>query len=324
MEVLNYYRHIARRAGTWSAIIPVIAILALLLLPSISHAAVQWSLSVVEGYYLPRFDELNYILKHREVELGPRNTEARPSTYPVIYQGISPEMPEMSPNAPKVGLQIQADLNPRYAVVFGGSMAVFDSKSRDVRAFFVGFNIPATREMRFSLSLNQSWLGVRRYWTWRESGDRSKKSEDKKDQETLPLSQKPASRFYAEMGFLAVTRAYLTTDVWLHVYAPEEGFNFYKVTETGISGNGYATYLGIGGEYYLKKWLTLCFDIDYDVGGVGDMKFTHYFTVDPLEKDIIKSGDKVFYVDLKKGRMAPLFLNLEGWDLKGQVKMYFK
>ena len=125
------------------------------------------------------------------------------------------------------------------------------------------------------------------------------------------------------MGLLAVTRAYLTTDVWLHVYAPEEGFDFYKVTETGISGNGYTTYLGIGGEYYLRKWLSLGFNIDYNIGGVGDMRFVHYFTVDPLEKDIIKSGDKALYTDFIKGRIMPLFLDLEGWDLKGQVKMYF-
>src|SRR3972149_1004070 len=85
-----------------------------------AHAAIQWSLSVVEGYYLPKLNELNYVLKNSDVELGPRNTEARPVSYPVIYQGVSPEMPDMSPSAPKIGLEFQADINPRYAIVFGG------------------------------------------------------------------------------------------------------------------------------------------------------------------------------------------------------------
>ncbi|MDD5435256.1 MAG: hypothetical protein PH343_07490, partial [Nitrospira sp.] len=78
-----------------------------LMAPTPVHAAIQWSLSVVEGYYLPRLDELNYILRNKAVELGPRNTEAKPFPYPVIYQGLSPEMPEMSPVAPKIGLQMK-------------------------------------------------------------------------------------------------------------------------------------------------------------------------------------------------------------------------
>ncbi|MBI5407211.1 MAG: hypothetical protein HZA18_05895 [Nitrospirae bacterium] len=302
-----------------------------------AHAAIQWSLSVVEGYYLPHLDELNYVLKNRAVELGPRNTEARPSPYPVIYQGISPEMPEMSPKTPKAGLQVQADLTPPYAVVFGGSMATFDSSARDIRSFFVGFPIPATRETRFSLSLNQFWLGAKRYWTWGEKSetggkkpeekektdDKNKKLEGEKSGEEQGMKKKPPSRFYMEMGILAVTRAYLTTDVWLHVYAPEEGFDFYKVTETGAVGRGYATYAGVGGEYYLKKWLSVGLDIDYTIGGIGKIRFANYFTVDPLEKDIIKPGDLVRYTDLKQGRIAPLFLDLEGWDFKGQVRFYF-
>jgi len=313
-------------------------LLAFLLVSTPAHAAIQWSLSVVEGYYLPRLDELNYILKHQEVELGPRNTEAKPFPYPVIYQGISPDdMPEMSPKSPKVGLQLQADVNPRYAVVFGGSMAVFDSVKRDVRPFFVGFSIPANRETRFSLALNQFWLGAKRYWIFEEKSKQGEKSEVRSQKsEKIPPNpplekggtegfggKRPPSRFYAEMGILAITRAYLTTDVWLHVYAPEEGFDFYKVTETGSQGNGYSTYLGVGGEYYIRKWLSIGLDIDYTVGGVSDIKFVHYFTVDPLEKDIIKPGDRVFYTDFKKGRIRPLFIDLEGWDFKGQVRVFF-
>ncbi|MBI5756280.1 MAG: hypothetical protein HZA12_05075 [Nitrospirae bacterium] len=136
-------------------------------------------------------------------------------------------------------------------------------------------------------------------------------------------SIKEKTRLYAEMGILTITRAYLTTDVWLHVYAPEQGFDFYKVTETGISGSGYATYLGAGGEYYIKKWLSAGLDISYVIGGVSDLKFVRYFTVDPLEKDIIKRGDSVLYTDFKNGIRAPLFIDLDGWDFKGQVRFYF-
>lgn len=343
---------ILHRATSISYLASCILLFAYLLAPLPALAAIQWSLSVVEGYYFPNLEELNYVLTNREVELGPRNTEARPTPYPVIYQGISPEMPEMRPKSPKVGLQLQADLNPRYAMVFGGSMAVLDSMKRDIRPFFVGFSIPATRETRFSLSLNQFWLGAKRYWTWGKSEDRSKKLEGRSQKEEggkgegsgvkgeedrgshrsgsssgrdrpSSLSERPPARFYGEIGVLAVTRAHLTTDVWLHVFAPEEGFDFYKVTETESGGNGYATYLGIGGEYFIRSWLSIGMDIDYTFGGVGDMKFLRYFTVDPLEKDIIKPGDKVLYTDLKKGRIAPLFLDLEGWDLKGEVRFYF-
>ncbi len=310
-----------------TSLLPLSLLLVALLVPHPAHAAIQWSLSVVGGYYLPRLDELNYILKHREVELGPRNTEAKPFPYPVIYQGISPdEMPEMSPKAPKIGLQLQADINPRYAIVFGQSMAVFDSTKRDVRPFFVGFSIPANRETRFSLSLNQFWLGAKRYWVW---GEKSEVRSQKSETTSSPLAGeglgggKLATRFYAEMGVLAVTRAYLTTDVWLHVYAPEEGFDFYKITETGAKGNGYTTYLGVGGEYYLRKWLSIGLDIDYTTGGVRNIRFVHYFTIDPLEKDIIKPGDKVLYTDFRKGVIRPLFIDLEGWDFKGQVRIFF-
>ena len=288
-----------------------------------AHAAIQWSLSVVEGYYIPRLDELNHVLKNRDVELGPRNTEAKPSSYPVIYQGVSPAMPEMKSDTPKFGLQLQADINPRYAIVFGGSVANFDSTSRDEREFFVGFPIPAIRETRFSLLLNQFWLGGKRYWIFeKESEGRDKKSEVGKSGVSGKL-KKPGPRVYAEMGILAITRAYLTTDVWMHVYAPDEGFDFYKVTETGISGSGYATYIGIGGEYFLTTGMSIGMDIDYTIGGVGKLKFVHYFTVDPLETDIIKSGDQVLYTDLSKGNVKPLFIDLEGWDLKGQVRFHF-
>ena len=288
-----------------------------------AHAAIQWSLSVVEGYYIPRLDELNHVLKNRDVELGPRNTEAKPSSYPVIYQGVSPAMPEMKSDTPKFGLQLQADINPRYAIVFGGSVANFDSTSRDEREFFVGFPIPAIRETRFSLLLNQFWLGGKRYWIFEKASEgRDKKSEVGKSGVSGKL-KKPGPRVYAEMGILAITRAYLTTDVWMHVYAPDEGFDFYKVTETGISGSGYATYIGIGGEYFLTTGMSIGMDIDYTIGGVGKLKFVHYFTVDPLETDIIKSGDQVLYTDLSKGNVKPLFIDLEGWDLKGQVRFHF-
>src|SRR3989304_2651748 len=288
-----------------------------------AHAAIQWSLSAVAGYYIPRLDDLNYVLKNRAVELEPRNTEAKPASYPVIYQGISPEMPEMKPGSPKIGLQLQADINPRYAIVFGGSVATFDSTSRDERGFFVGFPIPAIREMRFSLLLNQFWLGGKRYWIFEKKSEvRDKKSEVGKSGDSGKL-KKPGPRVYAEMGILAITRAYLTTDVWMHVYAPDEGFDFYKVTETGISASGYATYIGIGGEYFLTRGVSIGMDIDYMIGGVGKLKFVHYFTVDPLETDIIKSGDQVLYTDLSKGIVKPLFMDLEGWDLKGQVRFHF-
>jgi hypothetical protein len=238
-------------------------------------------------------------------------------------------MPEMSPDAPRMGLQIQADINPRYAMVFGVSTANFGSKKRDVRNFFVGFNIPAVRETRFSLLLNQFWFGAKRYWTFKKQSEQSEKSEVRgqksEDKKEMPevIGGKPASRFYAEVGILAITRAYLTTDVWMHVYAPDEGFDFYKVTETGISGSGYASYIGTGGEYFLNKWLSLGLDIDYHIGSVTDMRFDHYFTVDPLEKDIITEGDRALSVDLKKGVVMPLIIDLEGWDIKGYLRVYF-
>src|SRR3989304_4760327 len=53
-----------------------------LLLPAPASAAIQWSASAVAGYYSPRLDELNYILRNQAVELGPRNTEAKPTSYP--------------------------------------------------------------------------------------------------------------------------------------------------------------------------------------------------------------------------------------------------
>ncbi len=291
-----------------------------------AHAAIQWSASAVAGYYAPRLDELNYILKNAAVELGLRNTEAKPFPYPVIYQGISPVMPEMSVDSPRIGLQIQADLNPQYALVFGMSTAKFDSSKKDTRNFFVGFNIPAVRETRFSLSLNQFWIGAKRYWTFGKAEDSSEQvaGKSKKESEAPATSyQLPPARFYAEMGILAVTRAYLTTDVWMHVYAPEEGFDFYKVVETGISGSGFASYIGAGGEYYLKKWLSVALDLNYNIGSVTEMRFDSYFTVDPLEKDIIKEGSRALYIDLRKGTVLPLIIDLEGWDLKGALRVYF-
>src|SRR4030065_2499829 len=178
----------------------------------------------------------------------------------------------MSADAPRIGLQIQADINPQYAMVLGMSTAKFDSTKRAIRNVFVGFNIPAVRETRFSLSLNQFWIGAKRYWTFgKESGQREKSedgrdrpsglsTEEGKQNQKILHSIKEKSRFYAEMGILVVTRAYLTTDVWMHVYAPDEGFDFYKVTETGISGSGYASYIGAGGEYFVNKWLSLGLD----------------------------------------------------------------
>ncbi len=292
--------------------------------PHCAAAATQWSLSVVEGYYFPRLDDLNYLLRHEEVELGPRNTEAKPNPYPVIYQGFSPDnMPDMKPVSPKVGLQVQADITPVISVVFGGSTTTLDSSKRDERPFFVGFVIPASRETRFALILNQIWLGARRYWVLGDKTTVKEPASSRTVAKTPPSPEKPRSRFFVGMGVLAVTRAYLTTDVWLHVYAPDEGFDFYKVVETGISGSGFATYVGAGGEYYIKRWLSVGLDVDYTLGGVSEMRFTRYFTVDPLEEGIIKRGDIAFYTDLKKGVINPLTLDLEGWDLKGQVKFYF-
>ncbi len=78
-------------------LIPYLLLLIYLLIPHPAHAAVQWSLSVVEGYYFPKLKEINYLLNNKTVELGPFNTAAKPSPYPVIYQGLNPGMPDMRP-----------------------------------------------------------------------------------------------------------------------------------------------------------------------------------------------------------------------------------
>lgn len=130
---------------TFHHIIIVIFIVTFILWTPITLLAANWSVSIVSGYYLPGLDELNHILNDKNVELGPRNTEAKPVSYPVIYQGFSPSMPDMQPKAPKVGIQIQADFNPHYALIFGGTIGTLESFTRDVRNFFVGFWIPATR-----------------------------------------------------------------------------------------------------------------------------------------------------------------------------------
>src|SRR3989304_10529770 len=170
LRLTSYILHLTSNFVRLTSYILLLTSCFLLLSSSLSpaSAAIQWSASAVAGYYAPRLDELNYILRNASVELGPRNTEAKPTSYPVIYQGISPEMPEMSPDAPRMGFQLQADINPRYAMVFGMSTANFGSTNRDVRNFFVGFNIPAVRETRFSLLLNQFWFGAKRYWIWGE------------------------------------------------------------------------------------------------------------------------------------------------------------
>ncbi|MBI5197114.1 MAG: hypothetical protein HZA19_00740, partial [Nitrospirae bacterium] len=189
-------------------------LLSIFFLPHPALGAVEWSLSVVEGFYYPTLDTLNDALTSPLVEVGPRKPDARPVSYPVIYQGPSPAMPEMEPKAPKFGLQVQADLNPRYALIFGGSIGVMESQVRDIRTFFVGFYIDSPRETRFSLALNQLYFGVRRYV---EIGQRKK-------------GGGPKPRIYGDLGLIGITGATLSTDVWLHVFAPEEGFDFYKVT----------------------------------------------------------------------------------------------
>lgn len=271
-----------------------------------AFAVTQWSLSIVDGFYYPRLYALNRVLTSKFVELGPRKTDARPVAYPVLYQGANPVMPEMEPKGPKFGLQVQADISPRYTVILGQSISVLESQSRDIHRFFVGFNIDSTRETRFSLTLNQLWLGVRRNF---EIG------------EGTPVH--PRHRLYGEVGIMGVTGATLTTNVWLHVFAPEEGFDFYKVASTVSEGRGYATYLGAGGEYFLNKRVSLGLDLEYVVGGVQDLRFTQYFTVDPLEADLIRPGDIVTVTDLDRGSKGPLFLTLDGWDIKGLLRFYF-
>ncbi|MBI4714760.1 MAG: hypothetical protein HY760_02240 [Nitrospirae bacterium] len=251
------------------------------------------------------------------MELGPRKTDARPAPYAVLYQGESPAMPEMEPKAPKFGLQVQADINPRYALVLGASTAVLDSQSRDIRSFFVGFYIDSPRETRISLSVNQFWLGGRRYFPlpWEKGSSSPASASDS--------SSRPSPRFYGEMGVVGLTEVNLTTDVWLHVYAPEEGFDFYKVASSAARGSGYMTYFGVGGEYYFKRWLSIETDFHYVIGGVTDIRYTRFFTADPLEEGIIKPGDVVAVTDLSRGRRETLYLDLEGLDFNAMLKFYF-
>jgi hypothetical protein len=64
-------------------------------------------------------------------------------------------------------------------------------------------------------------------------------------------------------------------------------------------------------------------DLQYVVGGIKDLRYDRFFTVDPLEAGLIKPGEIVMMTDFKKGRLQPLFLSLDGWDIKGVLRFYF-
>jgi hypothetical protein len=217
----------------------------------------KWSVGLLVGVYHPSLDSLNHILSDNTVGIlqDPNFLIPGNPDLPTTKRNIV--MPQIFGLA-QYGVEAQLELNSKYSFTFVFSSWQGESRAEDSVTIFTRSNQPPSivpRDARYNVQINQFWWGLR-YHFFNEPGRK---------------------KLYLNIGIIGISGAYLTMDALERVIT-NNNLSFDSVSVTEASGFGYTTRFGAGGEYHLKKWLSLGINANYVVGKISELKVTRFFS----------------------------------------------
>jgi hypothetical protein len=289
----------------------------------------KWSVGILVGLYHPSLDLLNRILSDNNVGIlqDPNFLLPGNPAFPTTQRNIvTPHIFGLA----EYGVEAQLEINPKYSFTFAFSSWQGESRAEDSATIFTRSDQPPSivpRDARYHVTINQFWWGIRYHF----------------------LNDPGRKKLYINLGLLGISGAYLTMDSLERVITNNK-LSFDSVSVTEASGFGYTSRFGAGGEYYVKKWLSLGVNANYVIGKINELKVTRYFAsgfaepppvpADSLPPDptvpipqpvnLPAPGDTITYAPMATngaadyiGNPQPLSLDLNGFDLSFYIQFHF-
>lgn len=294
-----------------------------LLLARAATAAETWSVTLLTGVYRPSLTTLNDVIATPRLAIlqDPNHLLPGNPRFPSTSRNLA--LPGLN-GKQYYGLEALRAMNPRLSVVATLSVWQGESTASDIMPLLLLPALPlepsfrfVPRETRYNLTLNQLWLGVR--YKFLEDPDRA--------------------RLFLNLQVFGVAFSSFTIDTLLKVVAPE--INFASVSSTEAQGFGYTSRFGLGGEYYVHKWLSFGLQGNYVIGAVPQLTVVRHFpigfpTPQPSEANVLlqpppKVNDVLTFAPVFTetpvlevvGPEAPLRLELDGYEVVGALRLHF-
>ncbi|MFI5304515.1 MAG: hypothetical protein ACHQYP_06930 [Nitrospiria bacterium] len=213
-------------------------------------------MGLLVGIYHPSLNTLNHILSDNGVGIlqDPNYLLPGNPAFPASIRNI------ITPNIyglAQYGVEAQLEINPKFSFTFTFTSWQGESRAEDSVTIFTRSNLAPSivpRDARYNLQINQFWWGLR-YHFYNDPGHK---------------------KFYINLGILGVSGAYLTMDSLERVIT-NNNLSFDSVSVTEASGYGFTTRFGAGGEYYVKKWLSMGANVNYVIGKIDTLNVNRFF-----------------------------------------------
>ncbi len=258
------------------------------------EAFAEWNVQVFTGYSQARLKLLN-------------EGQLQQTTFTPPRVGGSPGIL----GGPLHGVSVEWRIRPRFSLLIKSSFWEGRSTAfEESEMLFQDFGmIPFTAKRTTRVSFNEYALHGRYHF----------------------LDEPKKYRVYIDIGLFSLIKVTYRED---YNYVFDNGNQQFlrNILSRAESKGGYMLEWGLGGEYFLRKWVALGADVIYRKGKTRQLfykSFRHTF----LERDAVddaiganrsipEEGSPVFYRD-ENNVARPLVIDLSGWEITGSIRFFF-
>ena len=216
------------------------------------------SVGLRAGLYRPSLRTFNRVTSDRTISIiqDPNFLLPRNPQFPANERTIN--TPSMGWDA-DYGADIAFRLNKEFSIVLSTETWSTFVVAQDTVPFLIRQDEPylfVPRSARFNLQINQYFVSWRYHF----------------------FNQPRKKNFYFDLGLLGLAQANLTMDALMNVVSPiVPNGGFASISSTEATGYGFVFHTGIGGEYFLTRWLSVGLQAQYVLGNIDKLKITRVF-----------------------------------------------
>lgn len=218
----------------------------------------RWSIGYIMGYYKPSLKTLRRVINDSSLAIEQDPNFLLPGSIKDVNRSDRNITVSNIKEKFNYGIEAQYRIKERHSLTFTISIWEGRGKSEDLYdlpILTLDDTVLAPRSAAYNITINQFWIG------WRYN------LFDNKEHSTL----------FTNIEFLGVSLSHLTMDSLIKVVAPEFGLSFASVSSTEARGLAYTSRIGMGGEYFLRKWLSFGIKLNYVIGKTLKVKIDRYF-----------------------------------------------
>ncbi|HLG21972.1 MAG TPA: hypothetical protein VI382_04095 [Candidatus Manganitrophaceae bacterium] len=283
----------------------------------------SWEVGIVGGLYKPSLKTLNRVLSEpRLAILQDPNHQLQPN---IQFTPEKRNLPVSGYDAQRAfGLEVRRKIAPRHALLMTLNVWDGETSAEDIAPQITAANIvdfaQVPRSSRYSVFVTQFWVGWRSYF-WEPT---------------------ETSRFHLDVGLIGLAFGQVTIDTLLKVISAQVAQAFPVATSLEAEGWGLTSRWGLGGEYFIKRWLSVSLRGAYIFGKIPQVKVKRFFPSGFSTPPVAEAGtnlqprpvngETVTYGEVVRGatpndeirssvRTLPLELN--GFEAMGGIHFYF-